>query len=274
MNSIFVNGLQILGDNCPYVSRIDNLLFDETVSNNNIPTYFDGEFAGNSRYESRNFTITVTTTSCNGLTLVDNVRRLMRLKHALSKGIIEVVCDIVDFGKIVCYAQKESIITDEHNIMNVSMHMCDPFVYMYDYKILELEPTIDGGFSIPSEFTYDDTTGWFKFTETYLGNSGEIVNDGFKVSYPIITVTGDVNGAITFKNATTNEILCINNVHMNSDDKLIINCDPYNRFVKLNNNNHIMYKAGNFISLCQGANEIMVSYNGHAIVEVKFREVY
>ena len=40
--TIFVNGLQVLGNNCPYYANLSNFLIDSTNSNNDSELYTDG----------------------------------------------------------------------------------------------------------------------------------------------------------------------------------------------------------------------------------------
>lgn len=271
---IWINGLQVLGGNdCPYTSNIYNLLYDITLENNDSENFYDGQFSGTSRYTSKTFTIVVTTKTPNGIRSKLDTKHKMQIKHACSKGEIPIIVEEEQLGKLYCKAKLESITTDDNSIMTLTFKQLDPYIYSYETKSIELEKVMEGGFYFDdvNGFSIDDTKGFY-FNETLVGNTSEVINEGFATIYPVIEIEGEASN-IVITNETTKEKLTLN-LTMTSEDKLYIDCSPFTRCIKLNGTNAVKYKSGNYISLIEGSNVITIDYQGDCSVTINWREAW
>ena len=262
-NKIFINGLQVQGDNCPYYASLYNFLLDSNNTNNDSDLYSNGSYSGSSKINSKTFTLQVATKDD------DDIRSALQLTHVIRSGEISLIADVEGLGEVECLVKKESVTTDDFGIMNITFKLCDPNIYSKDYKELILERTIEGGFKVASSFTIPSS---WSYTENVKGNIGEIINNGFATIYPIIEIEGE---ARDFKilNKATGEQLNLN-YNLESGELLCIDCNPATRCVKVNNNSIISSKSGSYISLISGSNEIEIDYIGECVCKVRWREVW
>lgn len=263
-NSIFINGLQVLGDNCPYYTNLYNFLYDSSNTNNDSELYTDGEYSGSYKRNSKTFTAIISTKNDN------DIKSELQLMHVINKGDIPIIVDIEGLGKVECTAKKESVTTDDFGTMTITFKMCDSNIYANEYKELILEKEIEGGwkfstnaFTIPKSWTY---------TENVIGNIGECINEGYSTVYPILEIEGE-GSDFKIYNDTTGEKLNLN-INIENGDILYINCNPAKRCVKKNGTSVIKYKSGNYISLVNGSNQLGVDYNGECSVKVRWREIW
>ncbi|MDU4326683.1 MAG: phage tail family protein [Clostridium celatum] len=265
-NKIYLNGLEILGDEtCPYYSNLFNFLFDSVNTNNDSELYMDGSYPGTTKTESKSFTL-VTTIKDDS-----NIKGALQFTHILNqKNLINLVVDIENLGEVECKVKKESITTDDFGIMTVTLKMCDPYIYNKNYKELNLEKEIEGGWKFPtSAFTVPSS--WM-YTEKIIGNIGEAINEGYVTVFPTFEIQGE-GKSFKILNETTGEQLNLN-FNLESGQTLFIDCNPNTRCVKVNGVSVISCKSGNYISLISGSNQLKVDYEGECSVNVRWREVW
>lgn len=266
---IWLNGLQVLGDNCPYTSNLYNFLYDSSNTNNDSELMIDGNHSGTSKINAKTFTMILDTITANGIKAKDDIKKKLQVTYIISKGLIPIIVEIDGLGKVIVNAKKESIVTDDNGIMTITFSQPDPYVYCYEYKEIVLEKKIEGGFTLPPTFTLPSS---WTLNAKEVGNIGEIINEGYVTTYPEITIEGE---GFDFKvfNLTTGEQLNIN-TSLEYGQKMFINCHPKHIKVYKDDESIINYKTGNYISLVHGSNEIKVEYEGTATVSIRFREAY
>ena len=126
-NKIFIGGLQVLGDNCPFHANLYNFLLDSNNTNTDSELYSDGSYSGSSKINSKTFTLVVDTKN-------NNLKDKLQLTHIISKGEVELIADIEEIGEVSCNVKKESIITDDFGVMTITLKMCNPYIYSKNYK--------------------------------------------------------------------------------------------------------------------------------------------
>ena len=101
--TIFVNGLQVLGNNCPYYANLSNFLIDSTNSNNDSELYTDGSYSGTSKIESKTFNLIVWTKKDN------DIKSAMQLSYVIRKGDFPLIAEVEGLGTVECIVKKESM---------------------------------------------------------------------------------------------------------------------------------------------------------------------
>lgn len=263
-NKIFINGLQVLGDQCPYYANLYNFLLDSSNTNSDSELYYHGSYSGSSKINSKTFTLVVSTK-------VDNdIKSALQLSYIVRAGDVAINVDIEGIGEIECKAKKESIITDDFGNMTITFKMCDPYIYKKDFKELTLEKVVEGGWKVPTS-TFIVPEDWI-YTEKVLGNMGEASNEGYATVYPIIEIKGQGNN-FKVANETTGEKLSLD-LFIESGDVLYIDCNPKSRSVKVNGVSKIQHKSGDYISLINGSNQIKIDYDGECLVYIRWKEAW
>ena len=263
-NKIFINGLQVLGDQCPYYANLYNFLLDSSNTNNDSDLYYHGSYSGSSKINSKTFTLVVSTKADN------DIKSALQLSYLVRAGEVSIIVDIEGIGEIECKAKKESIVTDEFRTMTITFKMCDPYLYKKDFKELTLEKAIEGGWKFPpSAFRVPEN---WTYTERVIGNIGEAINEGYATVYPIIQIEGQGSN-FKVKNETTGEQLNLD-ILIESGDVLYIDCNPRSRSVKVNETSKIQYKSGSYISLVNGSNQIKIDYDGECAVYIRWKEAW
>lgn len=263
-NKIFINGLQVLGDRCPYYANLYNFLLDSSNTNNDSELYYHGSYSGSSKINSKTFTLVVSTK------LDNDIKSALQLSYLVRVGDVSIVADVEGIGEIECKAKKETIVTDDFGTMTITFKMCDPCLYKKEFKELTLEKVIEGGWKIPtSAFTVPEN---WTYPEKVLGNIGEAVNEGYATVYPVIQIEGQGRN-FNVINETTGENLNLD-IFIESGDMLYIDCNPKSRSVKVNEISKIQYKSGNYISLVNGSNQIKVDYDGECVVHIRWKEAW
>lgn len=267
-NSILINGLQVLGSGCPYVSNLYNFLFDSENNNNNSELFSNGEYVGNYKTNARTFTLVSNTRKEN------DIAAKLQLTHILNQGIILLEADIVGFGKVEANVIKESVVTDDYDTMTITFKIPEACIYK-GYKSLILEKKIDGGFTLPvAGFTIP--VAGFTVSEALIGNLGECLNDGYTVIYPEINIEGNGKDFV-IKNNTTGEVLKINYT-IETGEIIEIDCRKASRRVSIIKDKTALsilkHKYGSYISLIPGSNALEIEYEGEVTVTVKYRECY
>ena len=262
--TIFVNGLQVLGDNCPYYANLTNFLIDSTNSNNDSELYTDGSYSGTSKIESKTFNLIVWTKKD------DDIKAAMQLSYVIRKGDFPLIAEVEGLGKIECVVKKESITTDEFGVMTIQLKANDPCIYSKDYKELVLEKQIEGGWKYPTQ-SFTIPNSW-TFTENIIGNVGECINEGYATVYPEITIEGE-GSDFKILNQTTGEQLNLN-LEIQTGDSIYIDCRPNTRTIKVNGELKVKYKSGEYLSLINGSNQLKVDYTGSCVVYVRWKEAW
>ena len=262
--SIFVNGLQVLGDNCPYYANLYNFLLDSSNTNNDSELYTDGDYSGTSKINSKTFNLVVWTKKQS------DIKAAMQFSYVISKGDFTLTAYVEGLGEVECTVKKESITTDEFGVMTVQLKANVPYIYSKDYKELILEKQIEGGWKYPTQpFTIREN---WTYTETVIGNIGECINEGFATVYPEITIEGE-GSDFKIINNTSKEQLNID-VSIQTGDILYIDCKPETRKITLNNSSIMKHKSGEYISLLNGSNELKVDFTGNCTVYIRWREAW
>ena len=262
--TIFVNGLQVLGDNCPYYANLYNFLLDSSNTNNDSELYTDGDYSGTSKINSKTFNLVVWTKKQS------DIKAAMQFSYVISKGDFTLTADVEGLGEVECAVKKESITTDEFGVMTVQLKANVPYIYSKDYKELILEKQIEGGWKYPTQpFTIRES---WTYTETVIGNIGECINEGFATVYPEITIEGEGKD-FRVMNLTTNEQLNLN-LEIQTGDSIYIDCRPSTRTIKVNGELKVKYKSGEYLSLINGSNQIKVDYTGSCVVYVRWKEAW
>ena len=262
--TIFVNGLQVLGNNCPYCANLTNFLIDSTNNNNDSELYVDGSYSGTSKIESKTFNLIVWTKKD------DDIKAAMQLSYVIRKGDFPLIAEVEGLGTVECIVKKESITTDEFGVMTIQLKANDPCIYSKDYKELVLEKQIEGGWKYPTQ-SFTVPNSW-TFTETVIGNVGECINEGYATVYPEIIIEGEGSDFRVINN-TSKEQLNID-VSIQTGDILYIDCKPETRKITLNNSSIMKHKSGEYISLLNGSNELKVDYTGNCTVYIRWREAW
>ena len=258
---IILNGLNLMPSE-DFSTDIQGL-FDSNNNNTTSDLYTDGRKVGNTKLDSKTITITVYKKR-------DNFKAMLQLNHIINQGEIDLEFKIDEDDNIYyCKVLKESIMYDDIGNAAITFIVCDPNIYLRDYKELSLEKRVEGGFLLPASFTIPDG---FNFIETELGNVGEIINEGFQTIYPEIIIEGDGSN-FEIMNKTTGETLYLD-YSISTDDRIYIDCNPKSRKVRNNNASILKYKHGVYLSLIAGTNNIEVNYDGEVIVTVRWREAY
>ena len=78
--TIFVNGLQVLGNNCPYYANLSNFLIDSTNNNNDSERDTDGSYSGTSKIGSMTFNLIVWAKNDN------DIKAAIQVTCVISKG--------------------------------------------------------------------------------------------------------------------------------------------------------------------------------------------
>ena len=262
--TIFVNGLQVLGDNCPYYANLYNFLLDSSNTNNDSELYTDGDYSGTSKINSKTFNLVVWTKKQS------DIKAAMQFSYVISKGDFTLTADVEGLGEVECAVKKESITTDEFGVMTVQLKANVPYIYSKDYKELILEKQIEGGWKYPTQpFTIPES---WTYTETVIGNIGECINEGYATVYPEIIIEGE-GSDFKILNQTTGEQLNLN-LEIQTGDILYIDCRPSTRTIKVNEEPKIKYKSGEYLSLINGSNQLKVDYIGSCVVYVRWKEAW
>ena len=262
--SIFVNGLQVLGDNCPYYANLYNFLLDSSNTNNDSELYTDGDYSGTSKINSKTFNLVVWTKKQS------DIKAAMQFSYVISKGDFTLTAYVEGLGEVECTVKKESITTNEFGVMTVQLKANVPYIYSKDYKELVLEKQIEGGWKYPTQ-SFTVPNSW-TFTETVIGNVGECINEGYATVYPEITIEGEGKD-FRVMNLTTNEQLNLN-LEIQTGDSIYIDCRPSTRTIKVNEEPKIKYKSGEYLSLINGSNQLKVDYTGSCVVYVRWKEAW
>lgn len=268
--NIILNGLNLYPSNI-YSATLDGIFnFNTNIEESDV--FYDGTYFGRSKMNTKDMTLTVALQQ-NLFYTPEYIQAIQHLNYILQQPQIKLEFVLDDNNNI----KYECVVTcsnraDTEGLIVCTLHLTDPHIYLAEESVLVLEKQMTGGFSYPTTGLSIPTDG-FSFVETTLGDIGEVVNNGYNTIYPRIEIEGDgSNFSIT--NKTTGEVLYINYT-ISGNKKIIIDCDPKTRKIKLNNSISLMkYKSGQFISIPHGSNEIVVDYNGDCSVTLYYKEAY
>ena len=257
---INLNGLSLIPSE-DYTAHIEGL-FDSNNENTTSKLFTDGEYLGTYRTSSKKISIIV-------IREKDNFKSFMQLNYLLNQGEINLDFQTtIDDRVLTCKILKESIIYNEFGNCVINCRLCDPNIYLKDYKELILEKQVEGGWKFPtSSFTIPSS--WV-YTENVIGNIGECINEGYSTVYPVIEIIGE-GSDFKIINETTKEQLNLN-INIEAGQVLYVDCNPASRCVKRNEESVIKHKTGAYISLVTGSNSLKVDYFGECTVNVKWRE--
>lgn len=268
-NFIAINGLQLYPSE-DYSATLTGLLdFTKTISSSDL--YYDGEHFGHSKINSKDLTLTVMVKNqysylekeleqhLNYILQQENIKLQFRFDDMFNK-------DELYECTVNCTSRANDL--DGHGRIVATLHLSDPYIYG-ETKVVNLEKQMTGGFYFNYSTGFKISEDGFYFEETVIGNTAEIYINGNTI-FPLITIEGQGND-FRIINKTTGETLKLN-YQTSSQDVITINCRPESRSIKLNNKSLIRYKSGQFLSLVNGSNDIIVEYNGECEVKFEYRE--
>ena len=268
--NIELNGLQLQPSNV-YCATLDGI-FDFNVNVTESDVFYDGTYFGRSKLTSKTLTLTIAIQQ-DLFYSPKYIKAMQHLNYILMQPQIKLQFTLEDNNNIKyeCYVTCVSRAESEGLIV-CSLYLTDPHIYNSEENVVILEKQMEGGFSLPTS-GFPISTDGYAFIESTIGNVGEVLNEGFNTIYPKIEIEGDGSN-FSVINKTTGEILYINYT-ITGKQKIIIDCNPKTRGIKLDGNVSLMpYKSGQFITLPSGSNEILVDYSGDCIVTISYKESY
>lgn len=268
-SEIYLGGLQLYPSE-NYSATLSGIMdFTKTISSSDL--YYDGEHYGHSKINSKDLTLTVMVKNqysylekeleqhLNYILQQENIKLQFRFDDMFNK-------DELFECLVNCTSRANDM--DGHGRIVANLHLSSPYIYG-ETKVVTLEKQMTGGFYFNDSTGFEISSEGFHFEETVIGNTAEIYINGNTV-YPLITIEGQANN-FRIINRTTGEVLKIN-YQTNSYDKMVINCRPESRSVKLDKVSLIKYKSGQFLSLVNGSNDIIVEYDGDCAVKFEYKE--
>lgn len=257
---IILNGLNLIPSN-EYTAHIEGL-FDSSNNNSTSNLFTNGEYLGGFKTSSKKITLTL-------IRKRDTFNSFSQINYLINQGEVDLDFQTtIDDRVLTCKILKESIIYNEFGNCVINCRLCDPNIYLKDYKELILEKQVEGGWKFPtSAFTIPNS---WTYTENVIGNIGECINEGYSTVYPIIEISGE-GSDFKIINETTGEQLNLD-INIDSGQTLYVDCNPVSRCVKRDKESVIKYKTGTYISLVNGSNNLKVDYVGECTVSLKWRE--
>lgn len=257
---IILNGLNLIPSN-EYTAHIEGL-FDSSNNNSTSNLFTNGEYLGGFKTSSKKITLTL-------IRKRDTFNSFSQINYLINQGEVDLDFQTsIDERIFTCKVLKESIVYNEYGNAVITFKLCDPNIYLKDYKELILEKRVEGGWKFPtSSFTIPSS--WV-YTENVIGNIGECINEGYSTVYPFIEIIGE-GSDFKIINETTKEQLNLN-INIEAGQVLYVDCNPASRCVKRNEESVIKHKTGTYISLVTGSNSLKVDYVGECTVSVKWRE--
>ena len=274
-SKIKLGGLSLLGEDSIYGCKIEGLL-DSNSQHNESSLLTDGSKKGLSKKEP--LTISLSLILKDNISSIEAFNNFAQLNYILEQDNItlEYLLD-KDSNYYNIEVNKESVsYSENYNLINIILKAFNPLINVRDFKELELEFQVDGGYSFPID-GYSFPTEGHIFNETIIGNEGIINNQGYKTIYPLIQVIGEISN-ITISNKTTNEVLSIN-YSLNTGETLYVDCRKETRGIyKIDTlgitTQLLKYKSGVWLSLISGDNLLNINYSGTAHALIQWKECY
>lgn len=276
LESLILNGLQLIPSNNIYIAKIDGL-FDSTNTNNLNDLISDGSAVGTTKINSK--TINMQIAIQDTVSLKEQIKYYKHLNYLLNEKSIKIEFKFEgedDYFYIECV--KESISYQEFDVIQAVLIAPNPYILKRDFENITLGKRLEGGFSFYS-IGYNFNQSGFSFNEREVGNDGIVVNDCYNTIFPLISIKGDELKSVTIENKTTGESIAID-VDIKVDEELFVDCRLETRGVykideKGIKTSVIRHKRGTWISLISGENHLEIKYTGSkALAKVNWRETW